>query len=160
MTSNVASKYFSVREMRCRDGTDYPTLWADRLVELFSQLDVIRAAWGGPLTVVSGYRTPQHNRAIGGAGQSQHMEGRAVDLRPIRKPLTAHTITELHGLVLDLIDDGQLPLIGGIGTYPLVKNHTTNLLMPGWVHCDVRAKPHSGHIARWEGDAIGDEQSV
>ena len=31
-------------------------------------------------TVTSGYRSPQHNAAVGGASQSQHMQGRAVDV--------------------------------------------------------------------------------
>lgn len=31
-------------------------------------------------TVTSGYRSPQHNASVGGASQSQHMQGRAVDV--------------------------------------------------------------------------------
>ena len=34
--------------------------------------------------ITSAYRTPEHNRAIGGAAQSQHMTGLAVDIVPHR----------------------------------------------------------------------------
>ena len=39
-----------------------------------------REHFGSPLYVSSGYRSPELNRAIGGAKRSQHMEGRALDL--------------------------------------------------------------------------------
>ena len=32
-----------------------------------------------PLTINSGYRTPEHNLKVGGARNSQHMKGQAVD---------------------------------------------------------------------------------
>ena len=159
MTANVASKYFTMAEMRCRDGTPYPAMWADRLVELFSQLDVIRDAWGGPLIVVSGYRTPTHNTVIGGAGQSQHVEGRAVDLRPYKRDLTFSDIHKLDRIVNQLIIDGKLPLVGGIGCYPLHRRSDAEVV-PGWIHIDTRPKPRGGYIARWQGATFGDEQAV
>ena len=36
----------------------------------------------GPVSIVSGYRDPLHNRSIGGASQSQHMYGNAADIPP------------------------------------------------------------------------------
>jgi hypothetical protein len=33
-----------------------------------------------PLVVTSGYRTPEHNRAVGGAPHSQHLYMRALDI--------------------------------------------------------------------------------
>lgn len=35
-----------------------------------------------PLVIISGYRTPAHNAAVGGAKASRHMTGDAVDIRP------------------------------------------------------------------------------
>jgi len=35
---------------------------------------------GKPLTLLSAYRSPQRNAAVGGALRSQHLEGRAADL--------------------------------------------------------------------------------
>ena len=40
----------------------------------------LRDGLGVPIYVSSGYRSPELNRAIGGAKRSQHMEGRALDL--------------------------------------------------------------------------------
>lgn len=34
------------------------------------------------LTIVSGYRTPAHNKAVGGAADSYHMRGEAIDVSP------------------------------------------------------------------------------
>jgi len=146
--------------MKCRDGTEYPDEWFDRLSTLFEALDVIREAWGGPLVIVSGYRSPQHNEKVGGAQHSQHMQGRAVDLRPIRKPLTSGDIHKLHHVVNRLIVQGLLPNVGGVGVYPLTRNSKTHLLMPGWIHVDTRPKPSNGHIAHWTGEKFGDEQST
>ena len=38
---------------------------------------------GFKFTINSGYRSPQLNKAIGGAKDSQHCKGQAVDLKPI-----------------------------------------------------------------------------
>lgn len=46
-----------------------------------SRLQALREAFGGPITVTSGYRCPDHNRAVGGAKGSQHVKGNAADIR-------------------------------------------------------------------------------
>lgn len=38
----------------------------------------------GPLRVTSGYRSPEVNAAVGGAQNSQHARGQAVDVAPLR----------------------------------------------------------------------------
>lgn len=48
--------------------------------ELVLVLERIRMLRGRPLTIVSGYRSPETNRAVGGARSSQHLYGRAVDI--------------------------------------------------------------------------------
>lgn len=40
----------------------------------------LRDAFGCPIYVSSGYRSPELNTAIGGSKRSQHVEGRALDL--------------------------------------------------------------------------------
>lgn len=47
---------------------------------LVQHLERLRAAVGRPLHVVSGYRCPTHNRAVGGASRSRHLMGDAADL--------------------------------------------------------------------------------
>ena len=69
------SVHFDARELRCPHcGT---CLVLDELVSL---LESIRAHARKPLRVVSGYRCPWHNYAVGGASDSQHMYGTAADI--------------------------------------------------------------------------------
>ncbi len=44
-------------------------------------LEPLREIVGKPVNVNSGYRSPDLNRAIGGSPTSQHMEGKAADIR-------------------------------------------------------------------------------
>lgn len=68
-------QFFSPDEIRSKDG---PLFTTDRAMWMLVQL---RHLWGGPLVVLSGYRTPEHNAAVGGAPNSYHMAGRAFDLQ-------------------------------------------------------------------------------
>ncbi|MCA0871389.1 DUF882 domain-containing protein [Seohaeicola saemankumensis] len=44
------------------------------------KLQTLRDQLGKPLIVRSAYRSPEHNRAVGGATRSKHMEGAAFDI--------------------------------------------------------------------------------
>jgi hypothetical protein len=44
------------------------------------QLEIVRARLGAPIILLSGYRSPELNRAVGGARNSQHMRGEAADI--------------------------------------------------------------------------------
>lgn len=43
-------------------------------------LDPLRNAYGKPITVTSGYRSPALNAAVKGSKTSQHMKGQAADI--------------------------------------------------------------------------------
>ena len=43
-------------------------------------LEPLRQAWGQSIFVTSGYRSPELNRAVGGAHNSQHLLGQAADI--------------------------------------------------------------------------------
>lgn len=106
--SSGPSPHLTWAELACKDGTPYPeALRATRAVDLADLFERIREACGNvPITILSAYRSPAHNKAIGGAKNSQHLQGRALDLRPPA------------GMSLSLfyaICRGQLP--GGIGRY-------------------------------------------
>lgn len=81
-------KYFSIEELCASDIAERKkidnTPNADarlRMQRLIEQLlDPIRAAWGGPITVNSGYRSPALNKAVRGVSNSQHMKGEAADI--------------------------------------------------------------------------------
>lgn len=69
------SAHFSRREFDSHDGAR-----ADPDPELVAALERLRALVGRPLRIVSGYRSPAHNRAVGGAPRSQHLYNRAADI--------------------------------------------------------------------------------
>lgn len=46
-------------------------------------LDPLRDAWGEPIIVTSGFRSPRLNALVGGASNSQHMLGQAADIRTL-----------------------------------------------------------------------------
>lgn len=48
--------------------------------KLVERLEVLRAMVGKPITLNSGYRSPEYNKKVGGAGHSQHMQGKAADI--------------------------------------------------------------------------------
>jgi hypothetical protein len=66
---------FSPAEIACR-GTG-KLLVNDAALDA---LQVLRTSLGKPLIIRSAYRSPEHNRAVGGAKASKHMEGIAFDV--------------------------------------------------------------------------------
>lgn len=54
------------------------------LKALAEQLELVRARLGNKAIIVtSGYRDPEHNRAVGGAKNSYHLKGMAADIAVI-----------------------------------------------------------------------------
>jgi uncharacterized protein YcbK (DUF882 family) len=49
---------------------------------LLQALNRVREEFKKPIIVTSGFRCPDHNKAIGGAIKSQHLQGTAADIRP------------------------------------------------------------------------------
>lgn len=66
---------FSPAEIACR-GTGKILVNADAL----DRLQELRVMLGKPLIVNSAYRSPEHNRTVGGARASKHLEGTAFDI--------------------------------------------------------------------------------
>ena len=66
---------FSPVEIACR-GTGQMKLHPGAL----DKLQALRDRLGKPLIVRSAYRSPEHNRAVGGAARSKHMDGTAFDI--------------------------------------------------------------------------------
>lgn len=68
---------FKVKEWASQDGAD--KILIDTAVPPY--LQKIRDCMGlSSLVIVSGYRTPERNKAVGGANGSQHLKGKAVDV--------------------------------------------------------------------------------
>jgi hypothetical protein len=118
MGGNNIRPHFKVREFACKDGTDQ-ILISTILVDV---LEDIRAACGNkPVTINSAYRTPAHNQNVGGAPDSYHVKGMAVDI----------TITGVDTTTVCKAAEKALAargIQGGIGRY----------VGQGFVHVDVR----------------------
>jgi uncharacterized protein YcbK (DUF882 family) len=116
---NVAPN-FKVREFKCKDGADV-ILIDPKLVEI---LQKIRTHFGKAVVINSAYRTPAHNKKVGGAAQSQHLYGTAADIEVkgvAPKKVAAYVETLMSNT-------------GGIGIYA------------GFVHVDTRSTK-----SRWNG---------
>lgn len=112
------SANFKVREFACTDGSD-PVFIDSNLVNV---LQKIRAHFGKPVTITSAYRTPTKNKAVGGTTYSQHLYGRAADIKvagvsPKKVAAYAETL---------------LPKSGGIGTYSTFTHIDTRSTKSRW----------------------------
>lgn len=118
------SAHLSWAELGCKDGTLYPQEWrTTRAVDLATAFEAVREAVGAPIIIGSAYRTPDYNARVGGAKNSQHVQGRALDLYP-PKGWTLHSFyTAIRKVALS-----HTSPIHGLGRYP------------SFVHIDVRPR--------------------
>ena len=114
------STNFRVREFACTDGSDPIFIDSD----LVNVLQKIRTHFGKSVTITSAYRTPTKNKACGGSTYSQHLYGKAADVKiagVAPKKVAAYAETLLKNK-------------GGIGIYST------------FTHIDVRST-----TSRWKG---------
>ena len=71
-----SSPYFTQDEMRCQCGCEQDGMNA----EFMEKLTSLRADWGQPMVVTSGYRCPNHPIEAKKAKPGTHASGRAVDI--------------------------------------------------------------------------------
>ena len=96
---------FSSREFDCKDGTKVPEEFMDNLQELAENLQVLRDYIEVPVSITgSGYRTPSHNKKVGGAKRSQHLTASAADINA-----QGYTPKQLHMIIELLIEEGKMP---------------------------------------------------
>ena len=117
---------FSLAEFNSKDGSEMPAEVLDNVIKLAENIQIIRNEIGCALHVNSAYRSPAHNKAIGGVKNSQHLLGKASDLTS-----REHTPYQLYKIIKGLIADGKISK-GGLGLYN------------SFVHYDIR-----GTNARW-----------
>ena len=75
MSNKTIRTHFTDREMDCGCGCQKTVA-----PELLVRLEALRALIEKSLTITSGARCEKHNRAIGGATHSWHLNGLAVDI--------------------------------------------------------------------------------
>lgn len=144
ITGGNASPHFPWAELACHDGTPVPIDLVPNAVALADLLEVIRFQWGGPLIVVSGYRTEEYNKRVGGVPLSQHVLARAADVRPVH----VGDVAKLATLIAANLASPSLTTLGGWGIYPQ------------WVHVDVRPRTATGRVAFWYGNGVGSEEGA
>lgn len=67
--------YFSAASTCCRCGCG-----ADLRIEIRHKFNLIREKFGKPLTVTGPTRCPKYNKTVGGAENSRHTHGDALDI--------------------------------------------------------------------------------
>jgi uncharacterized protein YcbK (DUF882 family) len=120
------TKNFNLNEFNSKCGRPMPENIKKNVIELIHNLQVIRDEVKVPISITSGYRSPEHNAKVKGAKDSQHVKGTAVDFK-----VQGLTPKQVAVIVERLIKEGKIKQ-GGIGIYP------------SWVHYDIR-----GIKARW-----------
>lgn len=117
---------FKLSEFNSKDGSAMPDDVRHNVIKLACNLQRLRNVLKAPITINSGYRSPSHNKAVGGAKNSQHLTGKAADI--VVKGFDPIQVKET---IEQLIADGEM-LQGGLKAYNT------------FVHYDVR-----GQKARW-----------
>ena len=117
---------FNLIEFQSKDGAIMPWIVEHEVEKTAINLQLLRDKLNTPLHINSAYRSPYHNRRIGGVKFSKHLLGIAVDLSSRSK-----TPRQLYRIISKMIRDNEIKE-GGLGLYK------------GFVHYDTR-----GTKARW-----------
>lgn len=103
-------RFFKEQEFVCRCCGGLPPYAKENIEALVENvLDPLRERYGKPIVVNSGYRCPKHNKEVGGATNSQHMEGEAADIRPTTNcPNYTNDLKRLRQLIIESRNFDQL----------------------------------------------------
>ncbi len=115
--------FFKDSEFASKDGKPSPYGPMNIQQCLLDFLNALRLRFGRAIIVNSGYRSPEHNVAVGGVPGSYHTKGLAADIRP-RDPKDLDKLYEMAD---------RMNQTGGVGRYDT------------FVHVDRR-----GIYARWD----------
>lgn len=97
--------------VRAQDPLPSPEI-IQNLYRLANRLQVIRDLIGKPIRITSGYRTPEHNKKVGGEPNSYHLKGMAADI-------------VIDGVAPGTVQNYLKNWSGGLGAYP------------DFTHCDI-----------------------
>ena len=127
------TKNFKLEEFECKCGCVMPQFVKPNILELAENLQILRDEVGR-IDLTNAYRCKEHNADVGGSINSQHLVGKAADIKSKNlKP------SELAEHVDDMMNIETFKL-GGIGLYNT------------FTHVDIR-----GYRARWSKTQIKKE---
>ena len=118
-SSQYKSKYYDTSQFYSKDGNN-DNFRIDSM--LVSKLDQLTTAIGKKANITSGYRSEEHNANVGGAKNSYHMKGMAVDV-------------SFPGMSVDQV----AAMAKKIGFTGIIKYYKS-----GFVHLDTRPTPYYG----------------
>lgn len=122
------TKNFNISEFAQKDGkAPVPIDLYDNVLELAENLQILRDYVDKPYRVLSGYRSEDYNRRVGGVKNSFHKKAKAGD-----GTVDGYTPKQLYDTINMLIEKGAMKQ-GGLGLYNT------------FVHYDTR-----GYKARWD----------
>jgi len=81
-------KFFKISEF---DSPDEKGSGCNMKEDFLMNLDIAREVAGTPFIITSGYRSPSHNKKVGGVKNSSHTKGYACDIR-VDNSLQRHKI--------------------------------------------------------------------
>lgn len=110
----MLSEHFSRAEFACHHCDQLPVEGISK--ELLEGLEALREAVGRPIHVTNGYRCPEHNEAVGGVEDSQHVQGKAADIW-----VDGIGVFELYSIAVEIFD--------AVGIY----------IESGFIHVDMRS---------------------
>ena len=116
---------FSLEEFECKCGCKMPEFVKKNIIELVDNLQVLRD-FVGRLDITNAYRCKEHNAKVGGSVNSQHLKGKAADIKS-----KVFSPSEIAIIADDLMKSEKFKL-GGVGIYNT------------FTHVDIR-----GTRARW-----------
>jgi uncharacterized protein YcbK (DUF882 family) len=105
------TKNFKIHEFASKCGRPTPESVKINLQRLANNLQVLRDHVGRSITINSGYRSPEHNRAIKGAVNSRHVIGDAADI-----VVSGMTPAQVAATIEQLISEGKMQQ-GGLKAY-------------------------------------------
>jgi uncharacterized protein YcbK (DUF882 family) len=120
------SNNFQLSEFASKCGRPTPLEVVARLRVLAQNLQVLRDEVKRPIRINSGYRSPQHNRAIKGATKSRHVVGDAADI-----VVTGMTANEVAATIERLISEGRM-MQGGLKAYATFTHYDCRNVRARW----------------------------
>lgn len=107
-----ASKYFSFKELECKDGICKEQFMNDQFLDM---LDEVRELYGQPILVTSAFRCAHHQNTLRqkgyetASGTSSHEQGIAADIRPT----TMEFMPQLLGAVQQVFKNYSIGVASG-----------------------------------------------